>query len=276
MGGPASAGPPFLFGARRGYRRAMASDPRSLRALALPRDHGSWSLVLEPVALGLIAAPSMAGLELAVAALALFLLRRPLQIARAGDARSGAAVILVGLLSVVGVAALAAGLGRAGGPAWVALAAALPFAGLFAWFDLRKAARDVAAEVSGAWAFAAFAAAIPLAAGGAAPVAATLAVFAAARAEGSILPIRAYLRRRKGQAVARWPAVAMPVAGTAACVAMGMLSALWLPAGWMALFSARAAWILYGRAPALAATRVGIIEAVLGALAVVTVGLAAR
>ena len=35
-----------------------------------PKEHGSWSLALEPVALGLLVAPSPAGLALATAALA--------------------------------------------------------------------------------------------------------------------------------------------------------------------------------------------------------------
>ena len=67
---------------------APTKSPRpSLRALLLPREHGSWSLALEPLALGLIAAPSWPGAALALAALALFFARRPWQAARAGDVR---------------------------------------------------------------------------------------------------------------------------------------------------------------------------------------------
>src|SRR5690348_13588654 len=48
--------------------------------LALPKEHGSWFLALEPVALGLLVAPTGAGVALAVAAVAGFFLRRPLKI----------------------------------------------------------------------------------------------------------------------------------------------------------------------------------------------------
>src|SRR6478735_8924592 len=45
----------------------------------LPREHGSWFLVLEPLALGLLIAPSWAGGALAAATLAGFFARRPLK-----------------------------------------------------------------------------------------------------------------------------------------------------------------------------------------------------
>jgi hypothetical protein len=43
------------------------------RDVILPKEHGSWSLALEPIALGLLVAPSWAGGSLAVAVLAGFL-----------------------------------------------------------------------------------------------------------------------------------------------------------------------------------------------------------
>src|SRR6187549_2967288 len=45
----------------------------------LPREHGSWFLVLEPLALGLLVAPSWAGGALAAATLSGFFARRPLK-----------------------------------------------------------------------------------------------------------------------------------------------------------------------------------------------------
>src|SRR6187402_3047968 len=45
----------------------------------LPREHGSWFLVLEPLALGLLIAPSWAGGALAAATLSGFFARRPLK-----------------------------------------------------------------------------------------------------------------------------------------------------------------------------------------------------
>ena len=52
----------------------------SLRSVALPREHGGWSLTLEPAVLGLIVAPSLAGVALALAALLAFLARTPAEL----------------------------------------------------------------------------------------------------------------------------------------------------------------------------------------------------
>ncbi len=60
----------------------------------MPREHGSWSLALEPVALGLLVAPSHAGAWLALAVGAGFFTRRPLKLActlPATDTRRAAA-----------------------------------------------------------------------------------------------------------------------------------------------------------------------------------------
>jgi YwiC-like protein len=58
------------------------------KAKALPVEHGGWGISLEPVLLGLLVAPSPAGLWLALATLGAFLARRPLKIV-AGDRRRG-------------------------------------------------------------------------------------------------------------------------------------------------------------------------------------------
>ncbi|MEO8679320.1 MAG: YwiC-like family protein [Vicinamibacterales bacterium] len=247
----------------------------SLRSVLLPRDHGSWSFVLEPVALGLIAAPSVEGAAIALGGLALFLTRRPMQIVRAADGRRWLALQLLAVLVIVALASLGYGLWFGGGTASVALLAAVPLAAAFQWFDTRKAAREAAAELCGAFAFAAFAAAIVLAAGRPASVGAMLSGFAAARALASIVPIRTYLRRRKGQAVARWPSVVAPLVGLAAFAGVGAVTGYWWPAAWMVAFTLRAAWLLGPWAPAWTATRVGVIETIIGAAAVLTVGMSA-
>ena len=59
-----------------------------LRTIALPNEHGGWGLALEPIALGLLVAPSPAGFFLAVATLGAFLARHPFKIV-AGDRRRG-------------------------------------------------------------------------------------------------------------------------------------------------------------------------------------------
>jgi hypothetical protein len=55
------------------------SPSRTFWDLVRPREHGSWSLVLEPLVFGLIIFPSFAGLIFCLAVLSLFLARRPWQ-----------------------------------------------------------------------------------------------------------------------------------------------------------------------------------------------------
>jgi hypothetical protein len=88
---------------------SSAERNTSFRSLVLPREHGSWSLALEPVALGLLVAPSRAGMWLALAVLAGFFTRRPLKLALTlpgTDARRPAAWRWVLALSTLAIAAL--------------------------------------------------------------------------------------------------------------------------------------------------------------------------
>ncbi|MBA3850149.1 MAG: hypothetical protein C0502_09165, partial [Opitutus sp.] len=82
----------------------------SFRSLVLPREHGSWSLAFEPVALGLLVAFSSAGAWLALAAAAGFFVRRPLKLAAtlpSADPRRAAAVRWTLLFAALALAALA-------------------------------------------------------------------------------------------------------------------------------------------------------------------------
>ena len=51
------------------------------KAVAVPNEHGGWGMLAEPLLLGLVVAPTVAGGGLALAAVAAFLLRHPLKIA---------------------------------------------------------------------------------------------------------------------------------------------------------------------------------------------------
>jgi hypothetical protein len=92
------------------------------RSVALPAEKGSWSLVSEPILLGLLVAPSWVGAALAVGAFALFLCNRPLKVYLA-DRRRGRAyertALALRYLVIYGVVALV-GLGGGGGAGRVA------------------------------------------------------------------------------------------------------------------------------------------------------------
>jgi hypothetical protein len=55
--------------------KVAAGERSTLRAVAVPTEHGGWSLTLEPVLLGLMVAWSWPGLSLGVAAMLAFLAR---------------------------------------------------------------------------------------------------------------------------------------------------------------------------------------------------------
>lgn len=238
-----------------------------LRTLLLPNEHGSWSLAFEPVTLGLLLAPSPAGLALTVAVAAGFFTRRPFKLAldAARDARASAArpwALAGGGLALAGLA-LAASLG-----AWTALwplLIAAPCAGLFLWFDLRHAAREAEAELAGSAAFAVTPAAFAALAGWTPSHALALAALALVRNVSAVVTVRGYLRQRKNASTATWPALVVALAGFAGVLALSkahLVPALAvLPAG---LFLARSLWLLGPWRPDWPAKRVGMLDAVLG------------
>ena len=110
----------------------------------LPKEHGSWSLALEPLVLGLIIAPSGAGSWFALAVVAAFFARRPLRSVfceQNGKRRDLAARAFVGCaaIALVGIVAVAI---TASSLEWLAFLAPMAVAGaVFLSFDLRQAGR---------------------------------------------------------------------------------------------------------------------------------------
>ena len=117
----------------------MRSDVR-LRPIALPAEHGSWGLVLEPIVLGLLVAPTGAGFCLGLGAFASFLTRRPFKVAwaQSGGTRSERARIatafFAGYALIAAVAFLTA-LWLSGVRPLLPLLGALPFAAVFLAYD---------------------------------------------------------------------------------------------------------------------------------------------
>lgn len=250
------------------------------RDVVWPKEHGSWSLALEPLAFGLIAAPSMGGAALGVAVAAAFFARQPLRVAvRSADvARRGTARVA---LAICGAAALIACLGAAlaaGNLLWLAWLVPVAVGGaVFVGHDLRNAGREAVAEVTGAAAFAFVPAALAVLAGWTPLAAGALAVVMIGRAVPTVLAVRAALRMAKDGASSPVPALVsaglalaagtgLASAGAAPRMAAWALAGLWLRAGLL---------LVYPR-PALRARTIGMCEAVLGAAFVVMVALAWR
>jgi len=130
--------------------------PRSrVRSLALPSEHGGWSLTIEPVLLGLLVAWSWPGLAMGVAAVVAFMARTPAKIVlvdrwrcrwleRTRIAATIAAVELTALAAAAAVVAVSAP-----ARAWVPVVLAAPLVVVELWFDMRSRSRRVIPELCG-------------------------------------------------------------------------------------------------------------------------------
>ena len=275
---------------RSGARRAGGPRPKlketpaqqaggvRLKTLALPTEHGGWGITLEPVLLGLLVAPSLAGAGLALATVGAFLARQPFKIV-AGDRRRGrrfartpyaerftlayAAAALAGLVLSVCAASDYTFL--------LPLAAAAPLAGVQLWYDAVGRSRGLLPEVAGSLAMGSVACSLALAGGAGWPLALGLWALLAARFVPAILYVRARLNELHGKESARWPSLLAHVAALAAVVALASFRFLpWLAVFVTAVLLARAAYGFMRRRPSTA-RGVGFGEIAFGALTVVGV-----
>lgn len=244
-----------------------AGSPARPWSVFLPREHGSWSLVAEPLLLALLVAPSAAGGAVALAALTGLFLRRPLRtlLEPAGRARAARARLALVIFGGVAASACAFAATLAGIAALAPLLLAAPFALLFAWFDAQGEARAFWAELAGAAAYGVLPVGLAKLGGWSHPTALVLGLVALGRSVPTVLTVRACLRHARGEPVNRtWPllASAFPVALLA-----GLSFLRLAPVGCMvpvALLFVRAAWLLSDAAPHWPARRLGLLEAGLG------------
>lgn len=248
-----------------------------LRPIAFPSEHGSWGLVAEPLALGLLLAPSLAGASMALGAFATFLARRPLKVALANwngpDARrANIAVAFLLVYGVVAAAGFAAAVYLAGARALAPLLLGSPLVAVFLAYEFRNQSRAWQAELAGVVAFALIAAGIALAAGWPAAPAFALTGALAARAIPSVLYVRSRIRLDRGKPHDSALAVGAHVA------ALGLVLFLvgkgWLP--WLALVPfavllARAATGLSARRRPMAVRTIGLTEMGYGILTVIAI-----
>jgi hypothetical protein len=258
------------------------SSNASFRTIVLPREHGSWSLALEPVALGLAVAPSFSGSWLAVAVVAGFFSRRPLKLvatlAAREPRRTPAASWLAGFAALA-VATLVVSAGTSGrGPAalWPLLLS-VPFGAAFLWFDLRNEMREAEAEFAGSIAFALVPAAFATLAGWSAAAALGLAALMLTRSVPTVLTVRTYLRIAKGKPARAWVAVLLAIASFAVIAALAAFHVVpVLACAFVGLLVLRTVFVLSPFPPSWSARRVGMTEAILGLVFLAGVALAYR
>jgi hypothetical protein len=214
----------------------LGARPRSpLRSVGVPAEHGGWGLTFEPVLLGLIVAPSVAGIALAVAALLAFLCRTPLKFAvldRRRHRRLRRTVIaerVAAIESVLIVALIIVAVSTASGRFWVPLVVAAPLFALELYFDVRSRGRRLVPELAGAVGISSIAAMIVLADGGDAVLAGGLWLLLIARAFASIPFVRAQIARIHGRSVSRlqlraWETGALAIAATTVVLDVRLLA----------------------------------------------------
>jgi hypothetical protein len=198
-----------------------------LKSIALPAEHGGWGFLMEPLVLGILVAPGLAGVSIILATVSAFLIRTPSKIA-AVDRRRGKRytrtiiaerfVLLYGGLAMLG---LLSALHLTGLHILIPALIAAPLAGIQLLYDMRSDSRHWLPELAGSTAMGASAAIIMLAGGW--PLTAALGGWAliAARNIPSILYVRSRLRMAKAQPYSRVPATA---AHLMALVGLGVLA----------------------------------------------------
>lgn len=171
------------------------------RAVTIPTEHGGWGLTLEPGLLGLLVAPSMAALWLALAAMVAFTARTPLKIV-AVDLRRNRVLDRTRLAGMIGLAELAvlavlatAAVNAAAHPFWWPLLLAAPLVALEAAYEIRSRGRRLVPELAGATGVCAVAAMAVAADGGSTALALGVWLILAGRAVTSVPWVRGQIMR---------------------------------------------------------------------------------
>jgi hypothetical protein len=253
----------------------------SIRKLAMPVEHGGWGILLEPIVLGLIVAPSLAGLLVALAAVAAFFARQPLKIALVDRARGRAhprtttALALAALFALAGGAGFGGAVALAGWSLALPAAIALPLALVQIGYDARNDSRRLLPELSGAVAMSGVVASIGLAAGLTPLAAAVLWAVMLGRALPAILYIRArVLGERRASAFGPWP-LSAHAAALAAGIYLHVLSLapLAVPIAFGVLLARCAAGLSPLRRP-LSARQLGFTEIGYGTATILAIAIA--
>lgn len=247
-----------------------------LKTVALPNEHGGWSLTLEPAVLGLLVAPSLSGLFLALAATSAFLSRHPFKLV-AADRRRGRrfprtryAEAFFLLYAALALAFALASVTTAVNYSFILpLAAAVPLVVVQLFYDATGHSRALAPELAGSAGLAAVATSIALAAGHPAPLSLALWALLAARVVPSILYVRARLARLHGEESPTLLVVILHVAALAlACLFIAYRLAPLVAAFAFLLLLGRAAVGLRAPRGVGSAKRVGVGEIIYGLVTV--------
>jgi hypothetical protein len=177
---------------------------KTVRSVALPAEHGSWSFWLEPVLLAMLVASSGSGFAIVILSFASFLIRQPLKIAlidlrkKKVYARTRIGIGFVALYGFIAFLALLASLAGSSIDILLPLIPAYSIALAQVWiFDVRGNSRHWLPETLGAVVMSAFAVSIALASDWSLAASVALAGIVVARGIPTIFYVRARLRQTK-------------------------------------------------------------------------------
>lgn len=252
-----------------GASAAEGHERSPFRAVALPSEHGGWGLTAEPVLLGLLLAPSGAGVLLGLAGFLAFLARTPLKVVLVDSSRHRslprtrlARRVVVGE-GVVLVALVVGAVLSTSSTFWWPVLVAAPLVAVELWFDMRSRSRRLVPELAGSIGIASLVSIIALAGDARIDIAVGAWIVLAARAFTSIPTVRqqvASLHGRAGNAAALlgWDAVAVVAAFVAVVVDRAFV------AGAIAVVVVIVAQRLLALRPTPRATIIGIRQMVFG------------
>lgn len=249
-----------------------------LRGIALPNEHGSWSILLEPLVGAGAVAFTPATIWISMLFIGAFLMRQPLRIWLA-DRNAGrdlpqtwaarkytlvySAIFAAGLVGTIAIVPAAN---------FLPLAIAAPLCIVQIYYDMRHKSRSLIPELTGAVALSSSAALISLAGGWTMPAAASLWAIFILRLIPSVLYIRNRLRLEKGKS---WSAVVPIVGHLIALLAVAVLAFVGfspiMPVVMFGILLGRAAFGLSPYRKKRKAMQIGIFEVIFGTLTVLSV-----
>ncbi len=213
-------------------RPATAAARPGWRSVAIPTEHGGWGLTLEPGLLGLLVAPSMTAVWLALAAMVAFTARTPLKIV-AVDLRRNRMLDRTRLAARIGLAELAVlavlatlAVNSAAQSFWWPLVLAAPMVAVQTSYEIRSRGRRLVPEVAGSVGICAVAAMAVAADGGSVALALGVWLILAGRAITSVPWVRGQIVRIHG----RNPDHRALVSTDVTAVACGAIAAVLEPA----------------------------------------------
>ena len=260
---------------------ATAIRPKSnvpAKSIALPIEHGSWGFLFEPLALGLLLAPSLSAPFISLLVVGAFMARQPLKFLLA-DWKQGRRLprteIALKFALIFGGIAAAGFVGSvvfAPAASFIPFVIAAPLAIYLMAQDVARQSRELVPEILAAFALAASTAALIVADGGSWPFALAMWGVMLARLIPSIVYVRDRLRMEKGKDYSRSVPIALHVAaligvGALACFGLSPM----LPVLMMAFLLGRAVQGMSSRRQRATAKQIGVQEVIYGCVTVLTV-----